>query len=368
MKKQKPKIRYAVVGLGYISQAAVLPAFKHANNSELVALVSGDPEKLRKLSTQYQVPQTYLYEDYEECLRSGDVDAVYIALPNHMHSEFTLRAAYYGVHVLCEKPMAVFESECHRMIEAAEENHIKLMIAYRLHFEKTNLEVLKKIRAGVLGEPRIFNSLFTMQVTDDNIRLKANTGGGNLYDIGIYCLNAARNIFEAEPIEVAAFTANNGESRFREVNEMTSVILRFPEERLATFTCSFGAADTSSYEIIGTKGSLKVDPAYEMVEALQYRLKVGKKESIRKFSKRDQFAPELIYFSDCILRDENPEPSAIEGLADIRVIEALYESAHEGRIVRLAPQEKYSLPSLKQEIHRPPVRKKQLIHATAPTY
>ncbi len=368
MTRKKQKIRYAVVGLGYISQAAVLPAFKHAPNAELAALVSGDITKLRKLSKQYQVPATYLYEEYEDCLRSGDIDAVYIALPNHLHCEFTLRAARNSIHVLCEKPMAIFESECIRMIEAAEENRIKLMVAYRLHFEKTNLKILETVRSGRIGNPRIFHSLFTMQVDKNNIRLHANTGGGTLYDIGIYCLNAARNIFHAEPIEVAAFTANNGDSRFKEVNEMTSVLLRFPDERLAAFTCSFGAADVSSYEIVGTKGSIKVEAAYEMVEEMKYHLKVGKTQRTKTSPKRDQFAPELIYFSNCILNNTEPEPSAEEGLADIRVIEALYDSAHEGKFIRLAPQEKKTLPGLKQEIHKPPVPKQHLIHAAAPTH
>src|SRR5271156_4617691 len=111
--KSTNKVRYAVVGLGYISQAAVLPAFAHAReNSELVALVSGDPQKLKKLAKKYRVPNTYSYEGYADCLAGGEIDAVYIALPNTMHRAYTEGAALSGIHVLCEKPMAASEQEC----------------------------------------------------------------------------------------------------------------------------------------------------------------------------------------------------------------------------------------------------------------
>lgn len=136
MRNSGKKVRYAVVGLGYIAQAAVLPASAHAHNSELTVLVSDNPTKLKKLSKKYSVPHAYSYEEYSKCLESGEVDAVYLALPNHMHRE---AAAEAGVHVLCEKPMAVTEEDCQAMIAAAEKNQIKLMIAYRLHFEEANL-------------------------------------------------------------------------------------------------------------------------------------------------------------------------------------------------------------------------------------
>src|SRR6201987_4737010 len=137
--KQKQKeIRYAVVGLGHLAQVAVLPAFARTRNSELAALITGDPAKQKQLSRKYKIKTVGTYEQYEECLR--DVDAVYIVLPNHLHKEFTVRALNAGIHVLCEKPLAVTEEECNVMIEAAEKNRRKLMVASRLHFEKANLE------------------------------------------------------------------------------------------------------------------------------------------------------------------------------------------------------------------------------------
>lgn len=367
--RSQRKIRYAVVGQGYISQIAVLPAFTNATkNSELVAIISDDPVKLKKLSKTYGVAYTGSYDDYDTLLKSGEVDAVYIALPNHMHCEYTLRAARAGIHVLCEKPMAVTDAECKKMIQACEKHQVKLMIAYRLHFEKANLSAIKLVQSGRIGVPRIFNSVFTMQVRDeDNIRLRKETGGGPLYDIGIYCLNAARYLFRAEPIEVFAFTANNKQQRFHEVEEMASAVLRFPGERLATFSCSFGAADVSVYDVVGSKGHLRVDPAYEMADDLKYKVTVNGKSRERVFTMRDQFAPQLLYFSDCILRDATPEPSGREGRIDVSIINALYKSAKTGRPVSLEALKKDALPTLNQEQSRPAVKKPKLIHVDKPS-
>jgi predicted dehydrogenase len=366
--KARSKIRYAVVGQGYISQVAVLPAFSNATrNSQLVALISDDPPKLQKLSKKYGVQHTYLYEQYDECLKSGEVDAVYIALPNHLHCDFTVRAAEAGVHVLCEKPMAVSVSECEQMIAAVRENGVKLMIAYRLHFEEANLRAVKVAQSGQLGDLRIFNSSFTMQVEEGNIRLKRALGGGTLFDIGIYCINAARYLFQDEPLRVFAVTESNGEKRFAEVEEMTSAILVFPHNRLACFTCSFGAADVSRYEIVGTKGSLQVDMAYEFSSAMHHTVTIGERKKLRAFPKRDQFGPELLYFSDCILEGKEPEPSGQEGMADLQIIDALYRSAENRSPVNLSEFEEVARPSPKQEIKRPPVKKPTLIGAKAPS-
>ena len=364
--KAKRKIRYAIVGLGHISQAAALPAFQHARNSEITALVSGDPTKLRMLCRKYKA-DGYSYEEYDECLRSGKVDAVYIGLPNDMHCDYTIAAAEAGAHVLCEKPLAATVNECHRMIEAAKRHRVKLMTAYRLHHEAANLCAIETIRSGKIGKPRIFNSVFTMDVKDgDNIRLSAKHGGGPLYDIGTYCINAARNVFRSEPTEVFALAANNGQRRFEEVHEMVSAILRFPEERLASFVCSFGAADVSFYRVVGTKGNLVVSPAYDYTEDLKHELTVGEKKREKVFPKRDQFAAELVYFSDCILNNRQPEPSGLEGLADARIITALHESIRTRRPVRLEPFTKKQRPSIEQEIHLPPIEHPEEIRVNSP--
>ena len=330
---RRRKVRYAVIGLGHIAQAAVLPAFAHASrNSELAALVSDDDAKLRALGRRYGVSARYHYAQLDECLRSG-IDAVYIALPNHLHREYTERAARAGVHVLCEKPLALTERDCEAMIRAAERGGVKLMTAYRLRFEPANMAVEQAVAARVIGEPRIFNSVFTLQVKPGNIRVRREAGGGTLWDIGIYCINAARCLFRAEPEEVFAYTGRNGEKRFREVEEMASAVLRFPGDRLASFTCSFGAGDVSAYQVVGTKGDVRVDPAYAYKGELRTVITVDGRKRRRQYAKRDQFAPEIAHFSECIRTGRDPRPDGREGLADVRIIRALYRSAKTGRPV-----------------------------------
>jgi predicted dehydrogenase len=364
------RIRYAVVGLGHIAQSAVLPAFAHAaENSELAALVSDDEEKLEKLGRKYRVRNRFTYDEYDACLASGEIDAVYIALPNHLHREYTERAAAAGIHVLCEKPMAVTEEDCESMIRAAERGGVKLMIAYRLHFDEANLNAVDLVQTGRIGEPRIFDSVFCMQVKEGDIRVGPRSrGGGTVYDIGIYCINAARYLFQDEPVEVTAQMANSGDPRFRETEEMVAATLRFPGDRLATFTCSFGAADVATYHVVGTRGDLELNPAYEYAAEIRQRVTVNGRTRERTFPKRDQFAPELVSFSECVLNGAEPEPSGREGLADVRVIRAVYASAEAGgRAVRLAPFQKEIRPTLDQEVRRPPVRQPSLVNTEAPS-
>jgi glucose-fructose oxidoreductase len=351
-------VRYAVVGLGHIAQNAVLPAFAHADNSELAALVSDDTRKLKALAKQYRVQSTFSYDEYEACLET--VDAVYIALPNSMHAEYTIRAAQAGVHVLCEKPMAVTAAECERMIEACRDAGVKLMIAYRLHFEPITLEAIALAQRS-LGDLKFFTSSFSMKVKPDNIRARRDLGGGTLYDIGIYCINAARYLFRAEPKEVMAISVNSVPGKLPEIDESTGALLRFDGERVASFVTSFNAADTGSYQFVGTKGSLSVDPAYEYSAALAYELTIDGKTTRKRGKKHDQFAPELVHFSECILKNRAPEPTGEEGLQDVRIIQALYESAEIGRAVQIPPYQPSKRPDRRQQIQRPPVKEPTLV-------
>ncbi len=362
---QARKVRYAVAGLGYIAQAAVLPAFAHATrNSELAALVTDDQDKLKELGARYSVEALYDYAGLRRCLAEESIDALYVATPNSEHLPLLREAAAAGVHVLCEKPLAVTERECVEMIRACERAGVRLMSAYRLHFEAATLKALEIVRAGQLGDPRIFTSVFTFQVEDPNIRLRADLGGGPLHDIGIYCINAARSIFGAEPIEVGAWTAGSGDPRFQEVHETVSAQMRFPEGRLASFVCSYGTSATGWYEVLGTEGRLCVDPAYEFAEGLGLCVNIGGKSRTRQFAKRDQFAAELVYFSDCILNDKEPEPSGWEGLADVRVIRALQQSIDRGTPLWLPPMQEVRHPSPSLRIDRPPVRREpRLVNA-----
>jgi predicted dehydrogenase len=366
-KSGQKKVRYAVVGLGHLAQVAVLPALRSAPNSELVAIVSGDAQKRVKLGKKYRLQHLYSYDEFDQALEQ--VDAVYLVLPNHLHKEYAVRAAKAGVHVICEKPMAVTEAECEAMIDAADENGVKLMIAYRLHFEEANLAAIQLGESGKLGNLRIFTCEFAQQIAPGNIRITepVERGGGPVYDMGVYCINAARYLFQAEPTSVLAFSASANDKRFQKTEEMTSVLMRFPDERLATFTCSFGAADISRYTLVGTKGLLVADPAYEYAEGLKQEIRIGEKTTRKSYPKRDQFAAELVYFSDCILRNKQPEPSGLEGLADVRVVRAIYQSVRRGKAVELSEFPKKKRPVPQQEINRPAHGKPRIVRAQSPS-
>jgi glucose-fructose oxidoreductase len=210
--------------------------------------------------------------------------------------------------------------------------------------------------------------MFSMQVKGENIRLNdLEKGGGPLYDLGIYCINASRYLFQAEPVEVEAFSTRGNDPRFQNSEEMVSATLRFPGERFAQFTCSFNAADVSTYTVAGTNGELKMESAYEHTSPIIQEITSNGEKDKKKFKKRDQFAAVLNYFSNCILKDQEPEPSGREGLADVRIIEALHRSAQEQKAIALEPFEREHRPSMDQEIEKPPISEQELVHAEPPS-
>jgi predicted dehydrogenase len=356
-----------VIGLGYIAQSAVLPAFAHArSNSVLAALVSSDRKKLKALGKRYDVSTLVSYDDYEALLASGEVDAVYIALPNTMHREYTALAASHGAHVLCEKPLAASSADCRDMIEACKRAGVMLMTAYRLHFDPANLAAIEVARGGTIGDPRLFMSTFSNPVQPPNIRLDRDLGGGTLWDIGIYCINAARHLFQAEPIEAYATAADGPGERFREVEASIACVLRFPGERLASFTCSFGAGEEVVFEVLGTRGRAELDKSYEIASEKTLTVVAGSRKRTRSFAKTDQFAPELLHFSTCIAEGRPPIPDGDEGLRDVAVIEALYQSAVAREPVTLQPCPAPRAFSADQAIRRPPIRRVQMVNARPP--
>jgi predicted dehydrogenase len=358
MSRASTRIRMAVVGQGHFAQAAVLPAIEQLPDVELTALVSGSRHKLDELGDRYGVRTRCDYEQLEELLASRRVDAVYIAVPNDMHAELTVIAARHGVHVMCEKPMAPTEVECMQMIRACQRGRVKLMVAYRLHFEAANLIAVEIARGGEIGEPRMFSSVFSMQVRDGNVRTQPRRGAGPLYDIGIYCVNAARYLFRAEPLEVTAMKLAGKDPRFTSVDEACAVTMRFAGERVAQFTCSFGATDRAHYQVVGTDGYLMLDNAYEYAAEMKLTVHGTHGEKTRTFTKRDQIAAEIEYFARCIRDDTDPEPSGWEGLADVRIIQAISAAARFGRSVPIEPIPRPVRPDLGQVIeiaaHEPP--------------
>ncbi len=368
MKNDTRKVRYAVVGLGNIAQVAVLPAFAHAReNSELVALVSSDSEKLRELSKKYGVETTGSYDELETLIRESRVDAVYVTVPNSLHREIVERAAHAGAHILCEKPLGPSVVDCQAMIASARAHGVLLMTGYRLHFDATNLDVIERVRRGDIGEPRFFSSVFSHQVREGDIRTRADLAGGALLDMGIYCVNAARNVFGCEPLSAMAMQVLGTDPRFRDVDEMTTAILRFPGECIAQITASQGASDVSQFQIVGSRGTIELDPAYDYANRLRETVTIDDKTRTHKGPREDQFAPELVHFSNRILDGTQPEPSGEEGLADIRVIEAIQRSAESGVVIALPPQFRSTRPAPEQAMRKPPVSTQRPIHAPSPS-
>jgi predicted dehydrogenase len=229
----KKKILYAVVGIGHIAQVAILPAFKRSKNAELTALVSGDAKKLKELGKRYHVENLYSYEQYEECLKNGEIDAVYIALPNSLHREYATRAAEAGIHVLLEKPSAVTAHDAEVILRSCNQHQVKLMIAYRLHFDPNNLQAIELVHSGKIGQPRYFTSEFGYELNDENIRMSTKEGGSPLHDIGIYCINATRYLFKADPTEVFAFSSTPDPRFVGKIKETVTAMMKFPNGELS---------------------------------------------------------------------------------------------------------------------------------------
>ncbi len=326
------KVRYAVVGAGWISQIAFMPAVPQVENSEITAIVTGNADVAKKLAEFYGISKVYSYDQYDAMLADDVVDAVYIALPNSMHADYAIRAMRAGKHAIVEKPLAISVPECEAMIAVSDENNVHLMTAYRLHCEPGTVDVLERIRAGEIGEPKLFVSSFSFQSPDTNHRLKGEHWGGPLQDIGVYCLNAARHVFSDEPVEVHAMKVHgNGDPRFEEVEGSMAVTLRFPGDRLAQFTISFESGNTDMYRVIGTAGEITVEPGYafQVTPAVKITLSEQETQEI-DVPDSDHFGGQIAYFSDCIQSGSRPEPDGYEGLADVRAMLAIEESAKSG--------------------------------------
>jgi predicted dehydrogenase len=250
------------------------------------------------------------------------------------------------------------------MISACRHTRVKLMVAYRLHFDPATLQAIDIARSGRLGKLVYFSSTFSHLVRDGDIRKRGDLGGGALFDMGIYCVNAARNLFGDEPQSVVAIQVRRTPGS-EGVDETTTALLRFPGDRLAQLASSQEAADVDAYRVIGTEGSLRVEPGFSYSAELTHHLCIDDKQKTQKFSKSDQFAPELLHFAECIQDDMEPEPSGEEGLADVRILEAIVESARLGRAVELEPFTRTRRPGRDLEMRKPPVREPKTVHAPA---
>lgn len=330
------QIGYALVGLGDVVQRGVLPALaRAAENSRLVAVVAGDRARAQTLAQEFRAA-AYHYDEYRQCLQRDDVNAVYLALPASMHCDYAVEATRAGVHVLCEKPMAVMADECRRMIRTAQTNRVKLMIAYRLQFHPAHARALELVRGGAIGTPKTISTDFTTRIEDpEDPRLQRRLGGGSVYDLGVSSIHAARTLFGSEPAQVMAMTARTSRRYGGDVDEGTVALIRFPDERLAHLHTSFGEEPTATLQLLGEEGWIQIDNAYLHDVPVTLQLQRRSQRETMSFEPTDQFAAEISYFSSCILQDRQPEPSGIEGLQDVRLVEAIYRSARDGRPVTL---------------------------------
>ena len=363
VKVEGRKVRYAVVGAGWISQAAFMPGVAHTGNSEMTAIVTGDQAKAEALGRRYGIERTYHYDAYRAALESGGFDALYLASPNWQHREFAVPALEAGLHVLLEKPMATTEDDCRAIMAAARKGGGKLMIAYRLHFEPATLEALRLVHSGALGRVGMFTSTFGQHVSAANHRAQHGFWAGPVADMGPYPINAARNLFRAEPTEVMAWGTRTQGFGF---DDTVSVLLRFPFDQMAQFTVAYGLNAIDEYRVWGSDGDLLVSPGFTLGAALHHRLTLGESATESRFPHVDQFGGETAYFSDCILGDRDPEPDGEEGLLDVRVVAAIGRALETGRTQELAPLRRAKQPMPDQARNLPPVKTPPMVNAAAP--
>jgi predicted dehydrogenase len=325
------KTGYAVIGLGRIA-GHFMPGVQHTTNSQITALVSGHRDKADRIAAQYNIPagSIYSYENFDEIAHNPAVDAVYVALPNSMHAEYTIRAAKAGKHVLCEKPMATSVADSEKMIAACKAANVKLMIAYRCHYEPTNLRAIKLIRDGELGQVQTIQSAFGFNIAAGEWRLnKQLAGGGPLYDVGIYSLNACRYLTGDEPDRICSYSSViDHDGRFNEVEENVSWTMHFPSGIVASCSTTYGANMAGYYRVYGSKGWLEVDNAF-VYEGLHLRADLSGKQLDEPNPARDpsHFQAEAEHFSQCVQDNLEPQSPGEEGLRDMRYIAEIYRSA-----------------------------------------
>ncbi len=325
-------IGYAMVGLGVISMQHFMPGLKDAKQSKLTGLVSGHRDKAEKQAAEYGVPTSaiYNYENFDSIRDNKAIDAVYIALPNNMHAEYTIRAAKAGKHVLCEKPMATSVDDCKAMIQACRDNNVKLMIAYRCQLEPTNLRAIQLIRDGSLGTIQAIESANGFNIRPNQWRLnKKMAGGGPLMDVGVYSLNASRYLTGEEPQLISAYSSViDKDGRFSEVEENVGWTMRFPSGIVVSCNTTYGANMDGYYRIHGSKGVVNVENAFPYQgQHLTASFNGGQKlDEPNPAKDPSQFTREGDYFSNCILNNTEPKMDGQEGLRDIQYVAEIYKS------------------------------------------
>jgi len=334
------RIGYALVGLGSISQVAVLPAFAHSKKAKLVAVVSGDKKKAEKLGEQFGAGQASSYDEFGECLENPQVGAVYIATPPGEHEKYAVGAARAGKHVLCEKPLAATVQQARNMVDACRRNKVLFMTAYRKYFEPSSLRLKELISTGQLGRIDIIHTLFAeLRPFGDNspawLFSRKLAGGGPLTDLGVYCVNTCRWLVDEDPITAAGISWARDRRRYKNVEEGVVFRLDFRSGLVLQGTAAYSAAFSSFVHVHGEKGWAALAPAFAFEEERRISGKIAGKWFAKTFKPIDEFALELDAFATCIQEGRRPEPDGEQGLRDIIIINAIYQSVKKGGTVKI---------------------------------
>jgi predicted dehydrogenase len=329
------KLGFAICGLGNLSEHQIAPALLKTEHCRLTGLITDSPDKARQWQAKYGIPaaNVYSYDTMERLAHNRDIDVIYIVTPNAQHADQTLKAAAAGKHVICEKPMEVSVEKCQQMIDACKAAKVKLAVAYRCQFDANNLECVRIARDRELGALRLVEAQFNISVGEPGQwRLKhALSGGGALMDVGIYALQASRYLTGEEPILVSGIETKTDPVKFAEVDETMTWQAKFPSGAIALCTGSYNLPFAARFRGTTERGWFELDPGFSY-DGNHGRRSDGKEIALPS---GDPFAAEMDDFARCILEDRQSKVSGEEGLRDVRIMMAIYESARTGRAVKL---------------------------------
>lgn len=329
------RLSWGILGTGNIARQFAI-GINASSRCNLMAVGSRTADKAAAFARTHSLPAAYA--SYQQLIEDPAIQAVYNSLPNNLHYEWTIKALKAGKHVLCEKPMANSVEDCQAMIDAAKAANKKLQIGYRLQHEPVNMKAIALLRSGELGKIKNIEAGAGFNIGDPTQwRLnKKMAGGGSLMDIGIYALNACRYLTGEEPAEVNAMTYSTpNDVRFKEVEETMLFTLRFASGILTNCSSSYGFG-VNRFKVTCEKGFVEGDPflSYADLRLFARMPGQGERQDITP-PQVDQFGAEMDFLARCILDNKQPRTPGEEGLRDLKVITALYESARSGRAVKV---------------------------------
>ncbi|RQG90959.1 D-xylose 1-dehydrogenase Gfo6 [Natrarchaeobius chitinivorans] len=332
-------VRLAVIGVGGFARQRALPGIADGEYCETTVLVTGSPDRSRSVAEAFDIPHVIDYDAFLDGDHAGAYDAVYVATPNAFHGTYATAAADREKHVICEKPLDVSERVAREIVDACEDAGVTLMTAYRLQTEPSVRRTRELVRDGAIGDVVQIHGGFSNPLLEnadpDTWRVDPDVaGGGALVDLGVYPLNTTRFVLDSEPVGVYATTHSSGPP-FDGVDEHVAFQLEFPSGATASCTASFDAHANSQLQLIGTDGTISIASPFGGVVPHEMVVESGDMCMEYTGPPVDEVLEEFDYFGYCVLTGTDPEPDGVDGLADLRAIEAAYESAETGRQVEL---------------------------------